>query len=85
MDDNNADVQCSDDDNRCRFEHSKDLSIEKGCTTEDSSGDYDLEYRFNVIQEILDSGIDNSAKALKCFYLCNTDHCNSEENFLKVS
>jgi len=85
MNDDNSDVKCEEGDNRCKFDHPKKSPIKKGCASKDSNGDYDLEYRFNVIEEIEDSGIDNSASALKYFYLCNTDNCNSDDHVVKVS
>ncbi len=83
VDDNNDDIQCEDDEKQCKFDRSKNGLI-KSCTSEGSTSWYDLEYRFNIIEQISDSGIDNSAPALKCFYLCNTDTCNSDDNFGKV-
>jgi len=83
MDDSNEDIECQDDENRCKFDRSKN-GLTRGCTSEDSTLSYDLEYRFNIIEEISDHGIDNTAPALKCFYLCNTHSCNSDDNFVKV-
>jgi hypothetical protein len=84
MDNDDDQVDCQDDQNRCKFDLKK-TGMEKSCTTADSDGEFDLEYRFNLIQEISDIGIDNSAKSFKCTYLCKTDLCNSEDNFMKVS
>jgi hypothetical protein len=84
IDDNNGEIQCAEDETRCKFDHSKS-GLTQSCTIEDSDIEYDLEYRFNVIEEMKESGTDNSAEALKCFYLCKTDVCNSNENFKKVS
>jgi hypothetical protein len=84
LNNDDAEVVCQDDENRCKFDLKKG-DVEKGCAIDDPDEEFDLEYRFNLIQEIADSGTDNSAKSLKCIYLCKTDLCNSEDNFVQVS
>jgi hypothetical protein len=85
INDDSDDTICSTTENRCKFDHSKDVAVDQACTTQDPNAKYDIQYRFNIIEEIASHGIDNSAHALKCFYLCKTDHCNSHDNFENVS
>ncbi len=80
-----ADVECTSSENRCEFRRSKDVLLTQRCVEADPDAEYDLEYRFNMIQEMGDLGIDNSAKALKIFYLCQIDLCNNDETAEKVS
>jgi hypothetical protein len=84
-DDGEDDVECQNGEDRCKFDHAKDAPISKGCTTEDPTAPYDLEYRFNVIENMTNFGTDNSAKAFKSSYVCKTDYCNSDNQFQKVS
>ena len=75
---------CTDDQNQCQYDFSK-AGVTKGCVNENSKPKYDLEYRFNVIDEMENSKIDISAKALKCYYVCKKNLCNSDANFVRVS
>lgn len=56
-----------------------------GCRSYDPSAEYDLEYRFNVIEEKEPDGFDNTNSAFKFNYLCNIDLCNSNAIATKVS
>jgi hypothetical protein len=58
--------------------------MKQGCVVDDPSEDYDIEYRFNVIEEISDQGTDNSAKSFKLKYLCKINFCNSDNNVRQV-
>jgi hypothetical protein len=85
INDDSDDTICSPGEDRCQFYHSKDVAIGQACAAEDPTSPYDIQYRFNIIEDIASHGTDNSAESLKCSYLCKTDHCNSVDNFEHVS
>ena len=82
MDINDAGLKCTGGEDRCKFARSKDLMI-KECAFDDPN-ENDIEYRFNVIEEISNQGTDNSAESFKLFYLCKTNFCNSDEHVQQV-
>ncbi|CAF4361158.1 unnamed protein product [Rotaria sp. Silwood2] len=78
------DVQCENNEHHCIFSFSKGHSLRKDCAMNYSHVQYDIEYRFNIIEEISNYGIDNSHNAFKFFYLCNSDFCNNDGHVVKV-
>lgn len=85
FDDDNSDIECLNSDNRCRFSLSKYEDIIKGCDSAASYPQVDVEYRFNVIEEMSSYSTDDLQTAFKMFYLCNKDLCNSDDNAEKVN
>lgn len=84
-DDADANVDCSNlAADRCKFEHSKDVTYDQECVSYDSSLMYDIEHRYNVIEELANGGEDNSGRAFKLKYQCKKDLCNDEDHYEKV-
>ncbi|CAF1200572.1 unnamed protein product [Rotaria sordida] len=79
-----TDIQCENNEHQCIFSFSKGHSLQKSCAMNYSDIQYDIEYRFNIIEEIANDGFDNSHSAFKFFYLCNSDFCNNDGNIVKV-
>ena len=79
-----SDGPCDNKQQFCRYEKSK-LWDQSGCTERNPNNAFDLKYRFNVIEQMKDDSTVDPERGLKCFYLCKTDLCNSEENALKVN
>ncbi|CAF3014751.1 unnamed protein product [Rotaria sp. Silwood2] len=82
---NNTNLKCSNDEQRCAFFSSKDHSSQKGCLNNVFETLYDIRYRFNVIEEIASNEIHNFRDPFKFFYLCNTNFCNNNTIAAKVS
>ncbi|CAF2163921.1 unnamed protein product [Rotaria magnacalcarata] len=78
------DMECSNGEDRCIFDLSKGSLIRNGCFDGDSNEIYDLEYRFNMIEEIASDGFYSVHDAFKIYYLCNTDLCNNDDIVEKV-
>ncbi|CAF3904546.1 unnamed protein product [Rotaria sp. Silwood1] len=79
-----TDIRCANNEHQCIFSFSKGHSIQKDCAMNYSHIQYDIEYRFNIIEDISNYGIDNTHEAFKFFYLCNSDFCNNDGNIIKI-
>ncbi|CAF5155246.1 unnamed protein product, partial [Rotaria sp. Silwood1] len=79
-----TDIRCANNEHQCIFSFSKGHSIQKDCAMNYSYVQHDIEYRFNIIEDISNYGIDNTHEAFKFFYLCNSDFCNNDGNIIKV-
>lgn len=62
----------------------KKENLYKDCVNTPSKA-YNLEYRFNQVDETEDGADDESEVALKCIYSCNRDKCNSDKVYSEVS
>ena len=64
----------------CQYRHDKNGASAVGCHDPTLPSKYDVEYRFNSVEEIEAGGDDTSSRAMKIFYLCSTSHCNTDGN-----
>jgi hypothetical protein len=86
MNNDNAEAtNCSHEEDSCKFEHSKNVESERGCFTHSTGGDYDIEFRFNEIEDMESAGSDTAEKAWKLYYLCRRNSCNSSHFIDQVS
>ncbi|UJR14251.1 hypothetical protein I4U23_001242 [Adineta vaga] len=75
---------CTDDQDRCVYRRNKKGAVDQQCTGKNPF-EYEIEYRFNVIEEIDASKYDNSAQTLKGSFVCRETDCNNEGNFQSVT